>query len=770
MNRTVRYICLLLALCMLVSITPGLRLQASAYASAKPLPELTGNKGQDVANIAISQLGYAEDSSGTVYGAWWAGVTGSSIFTKAGWCAMFAMWCAHHAGAGMGIAYDTRGAQPAKLMSWLLTNASGDTSFSVAPAPGEFIFFSTGSSAQHVAIVVAYDKASNKVTFVGGNQSNKVTQFTMTYNSTAKYGSQRIIGIGRPNYGTSVIVPSCSCSESYAGYYQCITQSDPLNMRGGHGTGYAVVGSIPSGATVYVSKAQGVSNSSWAHVEYNGIKGYCSMQYLKRLLEYDVEVVYDEHTGNVTGANIEIYDHVSVDEMTLTLPEQLVVGPGETSAPIQVSAKDGFLLNLEIPLAGDFSRIKPVIIDAIGQAIDLEEYSLTENGILVSVAGTVELRLINQAQAHTHEYTAQVTTQPTCEAAGETTYTCACGHSYTEAIDALGHSYSATVVAPSCTEDGYTLHTCAACGSSYTDAPTQAEGHSYTSQVTKAPGCEAAGETTYTCPCGHSYTEAMDALGHSYSAVVTAPACTSGGYTTYTCSACGDAYVDDFTEQTGHSFQNGVCASCGEADADYVPFTGLQKAEDGNYYYYVDGNIAAEFTGLVANSAGRWYVLGGQVQMNYDGLIEFEGTKYLIKAGHVNTAFTGITKQQGVYYYFTQGVNDLEYEGLVLCNGMKAYVSGGEVDFNKTAIVDDNGTLCFVKYGIWRNTFKGLVRDGSGEWLYMENGVFVPSYTGVAKLNDSWVYVADGYVSFKFSGTVQVDGVDYTVRYGFVQF
>ena len=146
MNRTVRYICLLLALCMLVSLTPGLRLQASAYASAKPLPELTGNKGQDVANIAISQLGYAEDSSGTVYGAWWAGVTGSSIFTKAGWCAMFAMWCAHHAGAGMGIAYDTRGAQPAKLMSWLLTNASGDTSFSVAPAPGDFIFFSTGSS------------------------------------------------------------------------------------------------------------------------------------------------------------------------------------------------------------------------------------------------------------------------------------------------------------------------------------------------------------------------------------------------------------------------------------------------------------------------------------------------------------------------------------------------------------------------------------------------------------------------------------------------
>ena len=40
---------------------------------------------------------------------------------------------------------------------------------------------------------------------------------------------------------------------------------------------------------------------------------------------------------------------------------------------------------------------------------------------------------------------------------------------------------------------------------------------------------------------------------HSYTKVVTAPTCTEKGYTTYTCT-CGDSYVADYTDPTGHSF------------------------------------------------------------------------------------------------------------------------------------------------------------------------------------------------------------------------
>ena len=71
--------------------------------------------------------------------------------------------------------------------------------------------------------------------------------------------------------------PVCNCSESYAGTYIC-TSRTTLNIRGGHSASGSVLGSIPSGAEVYVSKADG----SWAHVSYNGIDGFASMQYLER--------------------------------------------------------------------------------------------------------------------------------------------------------------------------------------------------------------------------------------------------------------------------------------------------------------------------------------------------------------------------------------------------------------------------------------------------------------------------------------------------------
>ncbi len=80
-------------------------------------------------------------------------------------------------------------------------------------------------------------------------------------------------------------------------------------------------------------------------------------------------------------------------------------------------------------------------------------------------------------EEHSHTYEATVTA-PTCTEDGYTTYTCACGDSYTETISSTGHNYEETVVAPTCTENGYTAHTCA-CGDSYTTDETPATGHTF---------------------------------------------------------------------------------------------------------------------------------------------------------------------------------------------------------------------------------------------------------------------------------------------------
>ena len=65
-------------------------------------------------------------------------------------------------------------------------------------------------------------------------------------------------------------------SESYAGTYSVTASS--LNIRSAPSTSASKVGSIPNGAKVTVTAADG----KWAAVSYNGVSGYCSMDYLKQ--------------------------------------------------------------------------------------------------------------------------------------------------------------------------------------------------------------------------------------------------------------------------------------------------------------------------------------------------------------------------------------------------------------------------------------------------------------------------------------------------------
>ena len=53
---------------------------------------------------------------------------------------------------------------------------------------------------------------------------------------------------------------------------------------------------------------------------------------------------------------------------------------------------------------------------------------------------------------------------------------------------------------------------------------------------------------------------------HQYTDVITVPCCTEGGYTTYTCELCGYSYQAKYVDALGHTFVDGTCISCGEAD------------------------------------------------------------------------------------------------------------------------------------------------------------------------------------------------------------
>ncbi len=126
------------------------------------------------------------------------------------------------------------------------------------------------------------------------------------------------------------------------------------------------------------------------------------------------------------------------------------------------------------------------------------------------------------------------------------------------------HDYTATVIEPTCTEGGYTLHECD-CGDSYQDNETDPLGHDYVES----------GVDTYTCTrCGSSYTTHT----HSYTSTVVEPTCTERGYTLYEC-ACGHSYQSNFTDALGHDyikfkeqFYNVYyrCTRCGDVRVDEI--------------------------------------------------------------------------------------------------------------------------------------------------------------------------------------------------------
>lgn len=75
-----------------------------------------------------------------------------------------------------------------------------------------------------------------------------------------------------------------------------------------------------------------------------------------------------------------------------------------------------------------------------------------------------------------------------------------------------------------------------------TEVPTPAPHvHSYISAVTKAAICAEEGVTTFTCSCGHSYTEAVPVIAHSFGEYVYNNDATTeaDGTKTASCSVCG---------------------------------------------------------------------------------------------------------------------------------------------------------------------------------------------------------------------------------------
>lgn len=160
--------------------------------------------------------------------------------------------------------------------------------------------------------------------------------------------------------------------------------------------------------------------------------------------------------------------------------------------------------------------------------------------------------------------------------------------------------FADTVVAPTCTEQGYTHHVCTVKGCTYApvdDTYVAATDHTWVKTQTLPPTCTEQGTAFYKCSaCGATRTEKIAALGHDLSRCDLRPAatCTQPGRAVGTCARCG-VQIDEVIPAKGHDYSyaetsvaptctepghyKGTCPTCGKDYDDVVPALGHDWGE-----------------------------------------------------------------------------------------------------------------------------------------------------------------------------------------------
>ena len=248
-----------------------------------------------------------------------------------------------------------------------------------------------------------------------------------------------------------------------------------------------------------------------------------------------------------------------------------------------------------------------------------------------------------EATGHTHT---AVETAPTCTEAGYTTYTCACGDTYTvEGEAALGHEIEVLdETEATCTEAGLREEMCLNCDY-YDVIETPALGHVYESEdsvVDVEATCTEAGYTKYICDvCGDDsiVVPGEEATGHNYvKGETVAPTPNAQGYTVYTCDGCNDSYNGDFTDYVAPANKvSGVTVTPTD-----IGFKVTWDAFEGATGYYVRVRNAAYTTNIANRDVGN--VTEYEYKLGVNGFSASYDEEYIIQV----IAYTGNVYQSYV--------------------------------------------------------------------------------------------------------------------------
>ena len=194
----------------------------------------------------------------------------------------------------------------------------------------------------------------------------------------------------------------------------------------------------------------------------------------------------------------------------------------------------------------------------------------------------------------------------------------------------------------------------------------------------------------------------------------------------------------------------------------------MRQDADGNWHYYANDTIAADYCGMAVNEYGWWYIKNGDVDFTYTGMACNEYGWWYFNNGQLDTTFYGLANNEYGTWFYTDGQLNFGFTGMIIPDDEWLYVQNGQVltDYTGMALNDygwwyfKNGRIDFAyigmaanEYGWWYFNngqidfgYNGFAANEYGTWLFT-NGILNTGFTGMTLNGGTWVYVTDGYIS-----------------------
>ena len=177
----------------------------------------------------------------------------------------------------------------------------------------------------------------------------------------------------------------------------------------------------------------------------------------------------------------------------------------------------------------------------------------------------------------------------------------------------------------------------------------------------------------------------------------------------------------------------------------------MRQDADGNWHYYANDTIAADYCGMAVNEYGWWYFNNGQLDTTFYGLANNEYGTWFYTDGQLNFGFTGMIIPDDEWLYVQNGQVLTDYTGMALNDYGWWYFNNGRIDFVYIGMAANEYGWWYFNNGQIDFGYNGFAANEYGTWLFT-NGILNTGFTGMTLNGGTWVYVTDGYISDTYTG------------------